>query len=159
GKISESDVHRLHKDNIHKSYASLDTGLTVDPNLISPMADPICKAVYPGLTGAYASDEASTVITITKLLVDGFAGAGSISLGGFDYHTNDRSTGELADFRAGQMMGYALELAARKGKDLFLYVFSDGAQNSGRGMIDNSLDGRGKLAWNVDSGTHAASFV
>ena len=65
-----------------------------------------------------------------KLVVEGYAGAGTISMGGFDYHTGDRSTGELRDLRAGRCMGACLEFAARRGKPLMLYVFSDGSLSS-----------------------------
>ena len=62
-----------------------------------------------------------------KLVVEGYAGAGTISMGGFDYHTGDRSTGELRDLRAGRCIGACLEFAARRGKPLMIYVFSDGS--------------------------------
>ena len=32
--------------------------------------------------------------SVMKLVVEGYAGAGTISMGGYDYHTGDRSTGE-----------------------------------------------------------------
>ena len=48
-----------------------------------------------------------------KLVVEGYAGAGTISMGGFDYHTGDRATGEVRDLRAGRCMGACLEYAAR----------------------------------------------
>jgi hypothetical protein len=78
-------------------------------------------------------------------------------MGGFDYHTGDRSTGEGRDFRAGQCMGACLEYAARRGKPLMLYVFSDGSLASS-GMIDNSTGGRGKGVWTGDNQSTAASF-
>ena len=48
-------------------------------------------------------------------------------MGGFDYHTGDRSTGEGRDFRAGVCIGACLEFAARRGVPLMIYVFSDGS--------------------------------
>ncbi len=47
-----------------------------------------------------------------KLVIDGNAGAGTISMGGFDYHTGDRATGEARDLRAGRCIGACLEYAA-----------------------------------------------
>ena len=61
-----------------------------------------------------------------KLVVNGFSGAGTVTMGGFDYHTGDRATGELRDLRAGRCMGACLEYAARRNKPLMMYVFSDG---------------------------------
>ncbi len=75
-----------------------------------------------------------------KMVVNGYAGAGTIEMGGFDYHTGDRATGEGRDFRAGRCMGACLEYAARRHMPLMLYVFSDGSLSS-NGMIDNSAGG------------------
>lgn len=92
-----------------------------------------------------------------KLVLNGFAGAGTITMGGFDYHTGERATGELRDYRAGQCMGACLEYAARLGVPLMLYVFSDGSVNS-NGAVDDSVNGRGKLVWTGDDQGTAASF-
>jgi hypothetical protein len=95
--------------------------------------------------------------SIMKLVINGYAGAGTITMGGFDYHTEDRSTGELRDLRAGRCMGACLEYAARKNTPLMLYVFSDGSVSSS-GAVDNSTDGRGKGVWTGDNQSTAASF-
>ena len=78
-------------------------------------------------------------------------------MGGYDYHTGDRSTGELRDLRAGRCMGACLEYAARVGAPLMLYVFSDGSVAS-NGSVDNTVDGRGKGVWTGDNSSTAASF-
>ena len=92
-----------------------------------------------------------------KLVVNGYAGAGTITMGGFDYHTGDRSTGEQRDERAGKCIGACLEYAARKGIPLMIYVFSDGSVFS-NGMQDNSVMGRGKGVWTGDDQQTASSF-
>ena len=51
-----------------------------------------------------------------KLVIDGDAAAGTIELGGFDYHTGERATGEARDFSAGQCIGAVLQYAAIEGK-------------------------------------------
>lgn len=94
---------------------------------------------------------------VMKMVIDGNAGAGTIQMGGFDYHTGDRSTGEQRDFRAGVCMGACLEYAARANKPLMIYVFSDGSLSS-NGMIDNSANGRGKGVWTGDNQATASSF-
>lgn len=94
---------------------------------------------------------------VMKMVIDGNAGAGTIQMGGFDYHTGDRATGEMRDLRAGQCMGACLEYAARAGKPLMMYVFSDGSLSS-NGMIDSSANGRGKGVWTGDNQATAASF-
>ena len=93
-----------------------------------------------------------------KLVVNGYAGAGTITMGGFDYHTGDRGTGELRDLRAGRCMGACLEYAARKNTPLMMYVFSDGSVAS-NGRIDESLEGRGKGQWTGDNSSTGAAFI
>jgi hypothetical protein len=78
-------------------------------------------------------------------------------MGGYDYHTGERATGEIRDLRAGRCMGACLEYAARVGVPLMLYVFSDGSVFS-NGMIDDSVDGRGKGVWTGDNQQTAGSF-
>jgi hypothetical protein len=78
-------------------------------------------------------------------------------MGGYDYHGGGRAEGEVKDFRAGRCMGAVLEYAARLGKPVMMYVFSDGSLSS-NGAIDNSTDGRGKGMWVSDNSSTAASF-
>ncbi|MBU6950485.1 general secretion pathway protein GspF [Hahella sp. HN01] len=95
--------------------------------------------------------------SVMKMVLNGYAGAGTITMGGFDYHTGDRATGERRDLRAGRCMGACLEYAARLGMPLMMYVFSDGSLAS-NGRIDDSVDGRGKGEWTGDNSSTAASF-
>lgn len=92
-----------------------------------------------------------------KLVMNGFAGAGTITMGGYDYHTGNRSTGEARDLRAGRCMGAVLEYAARLNTPVMMYVVSDGSVFS-NGMIDDSEGGRGKGVWTGDNSSTAASF-
>ncbi len=87
---------------------------------------------------------------VMKMVVNGFAGAGTIALGGYDYHDGTRATGETRNFMAGQCIGACLEYAKRVGKPLMIYVFSDGSLSS-TGMIDTSAAGRGKFGWQGDN--------
>lgn len=106
----------------------------------------------------FANDsEFRKTASVMKLVVEGEAGAGTITMGGYDYHTGDRSTGELRDERAGRCIGACLEYAARKGKPLMIYVFSDGSVAS-NGMTDDSVDGGGKGVWTGDNSSTASSF-
>ena len=130
-----------------------------DPSTLNPEIDP--DIVGPG--GIFTSDEFNgdgefrKTASVMKLVVNGFAGAGCITMGGFDYHTGERGTGEIRDLRAGRCMGACLEYAARIGVPLMMYVFSDGSVAS-NGRIDDSVDGRGKGEWTGDNQSTAASF-
>lgn len=94
---------------------------------------------------------------VMKLVMNGFAGAACIEMGGYDYHGGQRQEGEVKDFRAGRCMGACIEYAARIGTPLMMYVFSDGSLSSD-GTIDNSVDGRGKGEWVSDNSSTAAAF-
>lgn len=101
--------------------------------------------------------------SIMKLVIDGtaawpskrYASAGTISMGGFDYHTGDRVTGEARDLRAGKCVGACIEFAFRKQVPLMLYVFSDGSISS-NGMVDPGANG--KLNWDSDNQSTGAAF-
>ncbi len=95
--------------------------------------------------------------SMMKLVINGFAGAAVIEMGGYDYHGGARAEGEVKDFRAGRCMGACIEYAARIGTPLMMYVFSDGSLAS-NGAIDNSVDGRGKGEWVSDNSSTAAGF-
>jgi len=92
-----------------------------------------------------------------KLVMNGFAGAGCVEMGGYDYHGGRRAEGEEKDFRSGRCMGAALEYAARLDKPLMMYVFSDGSVSS-NGALDMTTEGRGKGEWTSDNSSTAAAF-
>jgi hypothetical protein len=130
-----------------------------DPSSLNPDLDP--DIVGPGgifTQAEYNSDdEFRKTAAIMKMVLSGYAGAGTITMGGYDYHGQGRSTGELRDLRAGRCMGACLEYAARRGLPLMLYVFSDGSI-SASGQVDSTVDGRGKFMWTSDNQSTAASF-
>jgi hypothetical protein len=125
--------------------------------------NPDIDADIVGASGVFSTTEYNSdsefrkTAAVMKMVVNGYAGAGTITMGGFDYHTGDRATGEMRDLRAGRCMGACLEYAARRGKPLMIYVFSDGSLSS-NGMIDSSVNGRGKGQWTGDNQATAAAF-
>jgi hypothetical protein len=130
-----------------------------DPAELNPRLDAEIKGASGIFTDAQfdGDREFEKTASVMKLVIPGYAGAGTISMGGFDYHTGDRSTGEMRDLRAGRCIGACLEYAARRGKPVMIYVFSDGSLSS-NGMVDNSVDGRGKGQWTGDNQQTAAAF-
>jgi hypothetical protein len=130
-----------------------------NPATLNPLLD--TDIVGPGgifnLNEFDSEREFQKTASIMKLVVNGFSGAGTVTMGGFDYHTGDRGTGELRDLRAGRCMGACLEYAARKNQPLMMYVFSDGSVAS-NGRIDDSEMGRGKGEWSGDNSSTGASF-
>ena len=80
--------------------------------------------------GDRSAREFRKTASIMKLVVNGYAGAGCIEIGGYDYHGGRRAEGEVKDYRAGRCMGACLEYAHRRNVPLMLYVFSDGSLSS-----------------------------
>ncbi|HVC02777.1 MAG TPA: hypothetical protein VND80_11300 [Steroidobacteraceae bacterium] len=122
----------------------------LDPDVVGP------SGIFNPAEYAANSDFQATA-AVMKLVVEGNAAAGTIQLGGFDYHTGDRATGETRDFTAGECIGACLEFAARRKKPLMVYVFTDGSIVS-NGMIDTSAAGRGKGVWTADNSNTAANY-
>ncbi len=134
-----------------------------NPATLDPAGDP----EIVGATGIFSAAEFTAgdrsgrefqkTASVMKMVINGFAGAGTVEMGGYDYHGGRRAEGEVKDFRAGQCMGACLEYAAIRGVPLMLYVMSDGSLSS-NGVIDNSVDGRGKGEWTSDNQQTAAPF-
>jgi hypothetical protein len=100
------------------------------------------------------------VISIAKLVLDGYAGSGSVVLGGYDYHGNPRATQELKDFEAGRSVGLALELAHLKQKNLALYVYTDGSVSCGNaGQVENTPGAGNKPAFTSDNGARSSAVM
>ena len=130
-----------------------------DPSALNPELDPDIVGPAGVFTRAeFDNDqEFRKTAAVMKMVINGYAGAGTIEMGGYDYHGMGRATGEIMDLRAGRCMGACLEYAARRGVPLTLYVFSDGSLNAD-GTVDNSTDGRGKFNWSSDNQQTAAPF-
>lgn len=128
---------------------------TFSPSALDANADTLANTVFANVTNAGIRDR---VKPITKLVLDGYVGVGSIVLGGYDYHDGGRASGENRDFELGQVMGAIFELAARKQKDVAIIVITDGGVSANKN-IDNSAGGRGKFGWAGDSGQRSASMM
>jgi hypothetical protein len=128
---------------------------TFVPSLLDPTLDPLVTAVFPNIAGDGNQRKSAT---IAKMVLDGFVGAATIEMGGYDYHTGERATGEQKDVEVGQVIGRIVELAARKQKDVVIIVLTDGGVAANT-TIDNTAGGRGKFAWSGDSGQRSSSFM
>ena len=126
--------------------------------------DPSQDTNIVGPTGIFTQNEFDNdsefrkTASVMKMVVNGFAGAGTVTMGGYDYHTGDRETGERRDLRAGRCIGACLAYAARVGVPIMVYVYSDGSVFS-NGTIDNSPDGGGKGVWTGDNSSTASSLI
>lgn len=144
-----------------------------DPQQLNPSADAEIVGPTRGnmgagsifTTGEFSDREFQKTASVMKLVLGTLAGAGSITMGGYDYHTGNRATGERRDIRAGRCIGACLEYAHRMGRPLFLYVYSDGSVFSNGDTDDTQItDGNivlpgGKGVWTGDNSGGAASLI
>jgi len=138
-------------------------GVAIDPGDDDMIVD-LPTSTLPGIfsqaefnDGGRDGSEFRKTASVMKLVLNGYAGAGCIEMGGYDYHGGQRQEGEPKDFRAGRCMGAVLEYAARLQTPVMIYVFSDGSLSS-NGAIDNSIEGRGKGEWDSDNSSVGAAF-
>ena len=130
-----------------------------NPATLDPAGDPDIVGANGIFTAAEfaANAEFRKTASVMKMVINGFAGAGTIQMGGYDYHGGKRAEGEVKDERAGVCMGACLAYAAKVGVPLMMYVFSDGSLSS-NGVIDASPNGRGKGEWTSDNQQTAATW-
>jgi hypothetical protein len=130
-----------------------------NPAQLDPTQDPlIIGGATPIFTTTdFQDSDVKKTASVMKLVCNGFAAAGTITLGGYDYHDSTRATGETRNFKAGQMIGAVLEYAQRLGTPVMIYVLTDGSLSSSS-MVDSSTAGRGKLAWQGDNASVSSTF-
>ncbi len=172
-RLSDKKIARITADDVVKDLVNCGylsaadiadrfVGVEISPDDRNA-SDPINRIIVNNNGGIFSEaefdgdSEFRKTASVMKMVIDGYAGAGTITMGGYDYHTGDRQAGERRDLRAGRCMGACLEYAARRGQPLMMYVFSDGSVAS-NGTIDGSQDGRGKGVWTGDNSSTAGSF-
>jgi hypothetical protein len=125
---------------------------TFTPNAVDPALDTIITNNFNKITDAGTRNASAPIV---KLALDGFIGAATIQLGGFDYHNNTRTSGDSDDRRLGQLIGAIVESAAQKQKDVVIYVITDGGISS-----DGTPDPvSGRAVWQGDNGDRSASLM
>ncbi|MCG6891477.1 MAG: general secretion pathway protein GspF [Gammaproteobacteria bacterium] len=133
---------------------------------VDPLADINIQSIF-STVGGLADSEFRKAASVMKMVVNGYAAGGCITMGGYDYHTGDRRTGENRDLRAGRCIGACLEYARLLNTKLMIYVFSDGSVFSNGNPDDSAnagtgaglqLGGAGKGQWTGDNSSTACSF-
>lgn len=161
-EATNSTRNMTTRENVNCAYikSAYLAALFPDPAVLNPIEDPDITGADPIFTREELQSgdrEFQKTASVMKLVIEGKSGAGTIAMGGYDYHTGDRATGEMRDLRVGRCIGACLEYARRKGTPVMIYVFSDGSVFS-NGMTDDSEGGRGKGVWTGDNQQTASSF-
>ena len=135
---------------------------------VDPLQDINIQSIFGFTDPADLNDnEFRKTASVMKMVLNGYAAGGCITMGGYDYHTGDRRVGENRDLRAGRCIGACLEYAQILGKPLMIYVFSDGSVFSNGSPDDSAstgagpglvLGGGGKGEWTGDNSSTACSY-
>lgn len=139
-KMSESKINKFSNQTLSEQLQQMAecgydtsryTSQTASTGAIDPQQDPVITRNYTGNENNrgrtnYSPDSSSAEACVVKALVDGMVGVGTIVLGGYDYHGNDRATQDAKDLKVGQTIGRALSVAAEKNKPLMILVITDG---------------------------------
>ena len=90
------------------------------------------QAIFPN--GELNDGDFRKAAAAMKVVVNGYAGAGTIEYGGRDYHQDPRPETDGKDFVVGQAIGASLEYAAQLGKPLMVYVLQRRLGRRGHGQ-------------------------
>jgi hypothetical protein len=150
------------REQVRCAYAK--NGFTADQFGSPSSLDPTQDANLVSASGVFtlaeinADSDLKKTASVAKLVINGYAGAGTITLGGFDYHSGNRVDGETKNEHAGVVIGAILDYARRVGRAVMIQVISDGSLTS-TGNVDTNPMARGKLGWQGDSQQVAGSFI
>ena len=150
------------KEQVRCAYVK--TGFTAatskGPDSVNPDKDMLIVGGASSIFTAmdYTDSDIKKTAAVMKLVMNGYAGAGTIVLGGYDYHSGNRADGETKNMHAGVVIGAIIAYADAVNTPVMINVISDGSLTS-TGMADMSAAGRGKLGWQGDSQQVAASLI
>ncbi|MBT8077701.1 MAG: general secretion pathway protein GspF [Gammaproteobacteria bacterium] len=156
GKITEQQATKdLVQCGFDKTTATFNTVVT--PDDLNPNLDTNLQAIFPN--GELDDGNFEKAAAAMKVVINGYAGAGTIEYGGRDYHQDPRPETDGKDFVVGQVIGAALEYAALQTQPLMLYLFSDGAVAADRNLQEDDGNGTTKFRWRSDNSQTAASAI
>lgn len=123
-----------------------------DPG-VNPIADPAFLSLWGNNNNIpQANSQEFTQAALVYNVIKGNAAAGTINLGGYDYHNGTRATGDGRDNQAGQLVGRILQSFAQQGTKGFVVVTTDGSVT---GPTTNTPDG----PWTSDRGSAGMAYM
>jgi len=123
---------------------------------LNPINDPAVMQVFNGASERVAS--------VAKLVLDSIAGAGTITIGGADYHGRGSILSHTKDVEIGMAIGRCILLAKEKGKNLAIHLYTDGGVAGDAGGVSEPVTVLGigaveKIRWSGDSGTRSSAML
>jgi hypothetical protein len=125
-KFSEKELSQQTKDLVSCGYINSAAMISkYGPAALTPVTDVAFTDTTKGFKGNFAGANASSS-AVAKLVLDGLAGAGTITMGGYDYHGQGLATQATKDFAAGVQAGQLFQTAELKQTPLIMYWYTDG---------------------------------
>ena len=134
------DQYEQHFDTFQSSLSNLQ----LDPRQIEDV-----RNVYGINQNTAGNNSTALMAGLAHTCISGFSGPSCTAIGGYDYHDGTQTTGDQADFVAGQAIGRAIEVAHRIQKPFFFQVLSDGSCSSSDGGRE----------WRADSGERTLTLI
>lgn len=133
------------------------------PAALNPVTNPdpsdrtTIEAAY-GKTIATLTQQEQMSANIINLLSRRTVGAGTISVGGGDYHNGTATTGADKDKEIGRYIGWSIRMAAARQVPFFIHAFTDGSvSGDAANQTDTNLPNR--LVWRSDDGVSSAALM
>ena len=146
-KLSISQLKRFSQLSLpEQARAMLEEGYKNAGKLLS--LDPRCVGY---------NNVKDPVEQIAYMILKGFAGSGTITIDGYDYHDGTAQKGYEKDKEAGRAIGTILNMANTLNRKLMLHVYTDGGVSPGGGV--ETVGDAVRLRWSGDSEVHSADFV
>ena len=164
-KMSKSKVEDLSKKNSLGQIqdvlnCSLDGAKQLFSTYNAAMLNPANDAT---VTTAFAG-QSEKVASVAKLVLDSIAGAGTVTVGGGDYHGGTAVNTHAKDTEVGRAIGRCILLAKEKGKNLAIHLYTDGGVAGDSGGLSEpvtvlDIGQVEKVKWTGDSGTRSAAVL
>lgn len=152
-RFSDKELPAKLKDLVNCGYINSAALISqFGPAALDPRQDPAFAAGTAFNNNFAGTNAASSAVA--KLVLDGLAGAGTIQMGGYDYHGQGVATQNQKDFDAGVQAGQLFQTAALKKSPLIMYWFSDGAV-----AAQASNDTNGRYPFVSDNGERSAAVM
>lgn len=121
------------------------------PAALDPTATDTERTIIQGAFGGAGMNVMDQgTASVANLVINRFAGSGSLVIGGCDYHNGTATSGASKDQEIGRLIGKSIKLAAIKKRPLFIHLYTDGGV---AGDAGGTIDASGRVVWRGDSGT------
>lgn len=137
-RLSEASFRRFSELNfsqqlktttgeVYRKLAQSDGG----SSSIDPDQDPVLSSIFSDDRISLLDQNGQAGLgnrarSIAKLLADGYAGAATFTLGGFDYHGQTLAQCKNRELQVGRLIGSLLEVFKAKQKSVLIYLYTDG---------------------------------